>query len=129
MATETRQGVALQTETLSGLHWAGILLAVVSGVVHLVLGVSFAPSPLGISFLLAGVAFLVAVTLVLLDVRRRQLYAVGVPFTAIQVVLWYYLNYLAGDKTLAQIGTVEIVDKVAQVALIAVLVVLYRRAS
>ncbi len=129
MATETRQGFALRTETLTGLHWLGILLAVVSGVVHLVLGLSFTSSPLGIAFLLAGIAFLVAVALVLLDVRRRQLYAVGVPFTAIQVVLWYYLNYVAGDKTLAQVGPIEVVDKLAQVVLVVVLVALYRRAS
>jgi hypothetical protein len=89
--------------------------------------VSFFPGGLGIAFLLAGVAFVAAVGLVLVDYRRRLVYVGGIPFTAIQVVLWYYLNYLAGDKTLAQAGPLEVVDKVAQVLLIVALVVLYQR--
>lgn len=114
-------GISLQTESLTGLHWLAIVLSVVSGVIHLVLGVSFAPEPLGISFLLAGVAFLVAVVLVLVDVRRRQLYLLGIPFTALQVVLYFVVNW---PDVVSPIG---IVDKVAQVVLIAALVVLYRR--
>jgi hypothetical protein len=127
MATQSSQGFTLDTASLTGLHWLGIALAVVSGVIHLILGVSFLPGGLGIAFLLAGIAFLVAVGLVLVDYRRRLVYAAGIPFTAIQIVLWYYFNYFAGDKTLAQVGPIEVVDKVAQVLLIVVLVVLYQR--
>jgi hypothetical protein len=129
MATRTRSGFGLHTDSLDSLHWAGIALSIVSGVIHLFLGVSFLPEPLGISFLLAGFGFLGAVVLVLTDVYRRAVYGVGVPFVAIQLVLWYYLNYVVGPKTLSQIGPIEIVDKVAQVALIAVLVVLLRRGT
>jgi len=131
MASATgRRGLGLETESLTGLHWVGVVLALVSGAIHLVLGANFFPEPLGISFLLAGLGFLGAVALLLLDVRRRLLYAVGVPYVAVQVVLWYYLNFAAGSKAFpADVGTMGAVDKVAQVVLVAVLIALYRRNS
>jgi hypothetical protein len=116
---------------LTGLHWAGAACAVVSGVIHLVLGVGSILGGqavgLGVSFVLAGIAFLVAVGLLIVDYRRPLLYAVGVPFTAVQVVAWYWLNYASAGRSLATIGGIEIVDKLAQVLLLVVLVVLYRR--
>jgi hypothetical protein len=128
MATATSSRVA--TESLSGLHWAGAALAVVSGVIHLVLGVGSlfgGDVGFGVAFLLAGVAFLVAVGLLVIDYRRPLLYAVGVPFVAVQVVAWYWLNYGSTGRPLGSIGGIEIVDKLAQLLLIGVLVVLYRR--
>lgn len=111
---------ALATESLTTLHWVGIALSAVTGVIHLWLGVSFAPSPLGLSFLFAGVVFLGAIAGIVLDVRRRLLYLLGIPFTAGQIPIWLAVNW-------PDLGTIGIADKVVQVALIAVLVVLYRR--
>jgi hypothetical protein len=129
MATAT--GSRFDTASLTSLHWTGIALAVVSGVVHLVLGVGSVLGGeavgLGVAFVLAGVAFLVAAALVAADYRRPLLYAVGVPFTAVQVLAWYWLNYASTGRPLSTIGGIEIVDKAAQLALIAILVVLYRR--
>lgn len=125
-ATET-QGRSLQTASLGGLHWAGILAAVVSAGVHLFLGIRMLPSGMGISFVLAGLGFLGAVVLVLLDYRRRAVYAVGIPFTLVQILLWYYVNFAAGPKSFpTDIGTLGAIDKVAQVVLIAILVALLR---
>jgi hypothetical protein len=133
MATQTSRGPELRTETLGGLHWAAIGAAAVTAVIHLFLGVTgllgggpIGPG-LGASFLLAGLGFVGAIALVLVDYRRRLLYAVGIPFTGIQIVLWYYLNYAVGPRSLPQIGPIDAVDKLAQVVLIALLVVLYRR--
>lgn len=128
MSTATGRRVA--TESLSGLHWAGAAMAVVSGVIHLVLGVGSllgGSVGFGVMFLLAGVAFLVAVGLLIVDYRRPLLYAVGVPFTAVQIVAWYWLNYASTGRPLGTIGGIEIADKLAQVLLVGVLVVLYRR--
>jgi hypothetical protein len=126
MSTVNESGL-LDTADLGPLHYAGILLAVVSGLVHLRLGVGFAPSGLGISFLFAGVVFLLATAGILVNYRRRLLYLLGIPFTAGQIVLWYALNFAAGQKSFpADVGTIGAVDKVAQVLLIAVLVVLLR---
>ena len=111
----------LQTESLTSLHWAGVVLALLTGLIHLALGVRFAPSPVGISFILAGLGFFGAVVLLLLDYRRRLLYLVGIPFTAIQIVLYFPLNW---PDVVSPIG---LGDKVIQLALVAVLVVLYRR--
>ena len=77
----------------------------------------------GASFVLAGIAFFVAIGLLLLDVRRPLLYLAGIPFTGVQVVLYFYLNW---PNVLSPGG---IGDKVVQVALIAILVILYRRES
>ncbi|WP_254768202.1 DUF7475 family protein [Salinilacihabitans rarus] len=110
--------------SLGPLHWLAIALAVVTGVVHLVLGVDFLPHPMGAAFLIAAVGFFGGVALVLVGYRRRLLYLLGVPFTAGQVVLWYLLNRPAG---VADLSGAEAVDKVAQLLLIAALTVLYAR--
>lgn len=126
MSTDTG-GLSVDTESLGGLAYVGIVAAIISGLIHLQLGVSFIDSSLGISFLLAGLGFLGAVGLVLLNYRRRTVYAVGVPFTAIQIVLWYYVNFAAGEKVFpADIGTLGGVDKLAQLVLIGVLIALLR---
>jgi len=127
MSTATESG-SIDPKTLTPLHYAGILLAVVSGVIHLRLGVGFAPSPLGLSFLFAGVVFLAAGAAVVANYRRPLLYRLGIPFTAGQIVLWYYVNFVAGTKAFpADVGTLGAVDKVAQVLLLVALALLVRR--
>ena len=115
----TATGVEPETEALTPLHWAGVVLAAITGVLHLWLGVSFIDSPLGIAFLFAGVGFLAGIAAVVSDYRRRLVYLLGIPFTAGQIPIWFALNW-------PDFGTIGILDKVVQVALVAVLVVLYR---
>jgi len=127
MSTATESGPT-DPKTLTPLQYAGILFAVVSGVIHLRLGVGFAPSPLGLSFLFAGVVFLAASAAVVANYRRPLLYRLGIPFTAGQIVLWYYVNFVAGTKAFpADVGTLGAVDKVAQVLLLVALALLVRR--
>jgi len=122
MASQTSDGFSLHTKTMTGLHWAGIALATVTGIIHLWLGVSFAPSPLGIAFLVAAIGFVGGIAAVLVDYRRRLMYLLGVPFTAGQIVAWYVAN--APD-----FGPPGIADKIVQLLLIAVLIALYRRSA
>ncbi|WP_367175151.1 DUF7475 family protein [Haloarcula rubripromontorii] len=125
-ATET-QGRSLDVASLDSRHWLGIVAALVSAAIHLLLGIRLAPSGLGISFILAGLGFLGGVALIGLGIRRRLVYAVGVPFTLVQILLWYYVNFAAGPKSFpTDIGTLGAVDKVAQLVLLAVLVALLR---
>lgn len=111
---------ALALESLTPAHWVGILLAAVTGLIHLWLGVGFITDPLGWSFLFAGVVFFLGIGAVLVDYRRRLLYLLGIPFTAGQILAWYAVN-APGFSPLG------IADKVVQVALIVVLLVLYAR--
>ena len=121
---ETR-GISVQLGSLGVVHWVGILAALVSAGVHLLLGVRMFPSGMGISFILAGIGFVGAVVLVILNVRRRVVYALGIPFTLGQIVLWYLVNFTGGEKSIpGDIGTLGAIDKIAQVVLIAVIVVL-----
>jgi hypothetical protein len=127
MSTATSSGT-LDLETLGSLHYLGIALAALSGVIHLWLGVSFAPSPLGLSFLFAGVVFLLASVGVATNYRRGLLYRLGIPFTAGQIVLWYVVNFAAGPKSFpADVGALGAIDKLAQLGLLAVLVLLIMR--
>jgi hypothetical protein len=121
MATET-QSSWLQTESLTGLHWLAILLAAITGVIHLWLAVSFIPEPMGWAFLVAGVGFIGAIVAFVADYRRRLLYLLGIPFTGGQIPAWYVVN--APDFSPLGLG-----DKAVQVVLIVVLVILYRRES
>ncbi|WP_247005729.1 DUF7475 family protein [Halorientalis litorea] len=127
MATSETQRLSPDVASLDSLHWVGIVAALVSAAVHLLLGVRMLPSGMGISFVLAGLGFLGAVGLIVLNYRRRAVYAVGIPFTLVQILLWYYVNFVSLGKSFpADIGTLGAVDKIAQVVLIAVLVVLLR---
>lgn len=122
MATAETQGLSLRTTSLGGLEWTGIVAALVTAAVHLLLGVRLAPSGLGISFILAGLGFLGAIVLVLVDFRRRAVYTVGIPFTLVQIAIWYYLNFAIGPKTFpTDVGTLSAVEKLTQVVLITVL--------
>lgn len=114
------EDATLALESLTRIHWIGILLAAITGLIHLWLGVGFITDPLGWSFLFAGVAFFLGIVAVLVDYRRRLLYLLGIPFTAVQIPAWYAVN--APNFSPLGIG-----DKVAQIALIVVLIVLYRR--
>jgi len=120
MATEASRETTLQIESLTGLHWIGIVLALITGVLHLFLAVSFIPEPMGWAFLVAALGFFGAIGAILVDFRPRLIYLLGVPFTAGQIVGWYVVN--APDFSPLGIG-----DKIVQILLIVVVVVLYTR--
>jgi hypothetical protein len=122
MATGTStaaEGSRLATDSMTTLHWAGVVLSLVTGGVHFYLAALFVPEGLGIAFLVAGVGYLVGVGAILVDFRRRLFYLLGIPFTLGQIVAWYAANGLDLSPT-------SVIDKVAQVLLIVVLVQLYR---
>lgn len=132
MGTAERQQRRLRTDSLGGLHWVGIVAALVTAAIHLLLGVRPVVggeqlTGLQISFVLAGLGFLGAVVLVLIDYRRRTVYAVGIPFTLVQVLLWYVSNFAAGPYSFpGDVGSLGAVDKVAQIVLVIVLALLLR---
>ncbi len=127
MTTVERGTFALRTESLGALHWVGIVAALVSAAVHLRLGVRLAPAPLGISFVMAGLGFVGAVGLILIGWRRRLVYAAGIPFTLVQVVVWYYLTFATTPARFpADVTTISAVDKAAQLLLVGVLIALLR---
>lgn len=111
--TARTHGYRLQTDTLTGVHWAAVGLATITGIVHLYLywTQEFLP------FLLAGLGFFGAVGLLMLNFHRRLLYAVGVPYTAAQMVAWY----VQGMPEF-QLG---VFDKAVQALLIVLLVYLF----
>ena len=113
----------IETTSLIWMHWLAGALAIVSGVVHLVLGVISPFGGLAIAFVLAGLGYFGGVFLALVDYRRPLLYLVGVVFTLAQIVAYYFLNYVNQPE----ISTIEGVDKAAQVLLIVLLLLLYRR--
>lgn len=104
----------VETESLTPTHWLAVLLVLVTGVIHMYAGLIEGRIPVS----LAGVGFLGATVLFLVDYRRFLLYLVGIVYTAVQFPLWYVAN--AGEYT-----TLGYVDKVLQAALIVVLAYLY----
>ncbi len=110
--------------SLSPLHWLGIALALVTAIVHLVLGLGFLPHWMGGAFLVATLGFLAGIVLIIVGYRRRLVSLLGIPFTGGQIVLWYVVNQPAG---LGDISVAGAIDKIAQLLLIVVLLVLIRR--
>jgi hypothetical protein len=106
----------LETASLTTWHWLAVALALATGAIHLYSGLLEGRIPVA----LAGVGFVVAVGLFLADFQRPWLYVLGIPFTAVQLPLWYVAK--AGEYT-----TLGYVDKAIQVVLIVVLAWLYWR--
>lgn len=108
--------VQFTTDGLTRTHALAMTLAGVTGLVHLYLYVAQGFLP----FLLAGLGFFGAVGLLLvLPAYRRWVYLAGIPFTLVQMGGWV----AAGMPDF----TLGVADKVVQLALIGLLVVLFRR--
>jgi len=110
--------VSLDLERLTPLHWVGIVAALVTAGVHLVLAFDTGGT-YGTLFLVATAGFLLGVAAILVGWRRRLLYLLGIPFTAGQIGWWYAAN------DVPPISTAEGIDKAAQAVFVVVLVVLY----
>lgn len=105
---------SVETDTLTTIHWLALLLVLISGLIHVYAGIVEGRIPV----LLAGVGFLGAAVLFLLDYRRSILYLAGIPYTAVQFPLWYVAK--AGEYTLLGFA-----DKTIQAVLIVLLAYLY----
>lgn len=110
-----RPEIGYRPETITIAHWVAGLLAIGTGTVHVYLWFSTG----GVPFLFAGLVFYGAVVAGLLNVYRRLLYVLGVPFTAGQILIW-----VAADMPNLSLG---LADKAVQVTLIVLLVWLYRK--
>lgn len=116
-ATRHRR-IGFETASLEPLHWLAIVLAAATGAIHLYLYTTEDWLP----FLLAGVGFFGAIVLlIVLPGYRRWLYPLGILFVLVQIVGYVFLPL--GPLWLG------ILDKVIQVALILVLVQLFRTAQ
>lgn len=104
-------------ESLTGLHWVAVALVVVTGILHVYAGVVEGRAPL----VLAGVGYVGALVLFALNYRRKLLYAVGIPYTAVQIAIWLAIK--------SEYTMVGYVDKAAQVALILVLASLFSKTT
>lgn len=119
---ETGTGAGRRTGSLTSLHYAVILLAAVTGVIHLYEGVEdWGEGVIGLLFVLAGLGFFGAILLLLLGYRSRPLYLVGIGYTGVQIVAYFALRW---PEVYDALG---LVDKAVQVALVVVLAALYRR--
>ncbi|MEF8915881.1 DUF7475 family protein [Natronomonas sp.] len=99
--------------SLTQLQWLTVVLVVVTGVLHMYAGLVEGRIPVA----LAGVGYAGALVLFFLDYRRRLLYLIGIPYTAVQFPLWIVAK--------SEYGMVDYIDKAVQVVLILVLIYLY----
>lgn len=118
--TAQRAGFGLNVETLEVPHGIAILLAAFTGAVHLYLYVDQGFMP----FLLAGLGFYGAIGLLLLTkgLYRQLIYLAGIPYTFAQIVGYFVVEQPA---TFNDIGTLALVDKTVQIALIVLLAYLF----
>ncbi|RLM57367.1 hypothetical protein DVK02_06240 [Halobellus sp. Atlit-31R] len=99
--------------SLTQLQWIAVALVIGTGVLHVFAGIVEGRPPVT----LAGVGYAGALVLFFLNYRRRLLYLVGVPYTAVQIPIWLVAK--------SEYGVVDYVDKTIQVVLIVVLLYLY----
>ena len=99
--------------SLTQLQWLAVALVVVTGVLHVYAGIVEGRIPVA----LAGVGYAGSLVLFFFDYRRRLLYLLGIPYTAVQFPLWIVAK--------SEYGMIDYVDKAVQVALILVLIYPY----
>lgn len=104
----------IKTDSLRSVHWFAIFLVILTGGIHLYAGFIEARIPV----FLAGIGFLVATGLFLINYYRHVLYITGIVYTAVQFPLWYVAK--ASEYTM-----MGYVDKTIQVGLIVILVYLF----
>ena len=109
----TQNNSASRIGSLTHLQWLAVVLIVITGVLHVYAGVAEGRIPVA----LAGVGYAGALVLFFLDYRRRLLYLLGIPYTAVQIPIWLVVK--------SEYGMVDYVDKAVQVVLIVVLLYLY----
>ncbi len=116
IVVNSQNNSASRIGSLTQLQWLAVALVLVTGVLHVYAGVVEGRVPVA----LAGVGYAGALVLFFGDYRRRLLYLIGVPYTAVQFPLWIVAK--------TEYGVVDYVDKAAQAVLIVVLVYLYLNA-
>lgn len=102
--------------SLASVQWLAVSLVVVTGVLHVYAGFVEGRIPVAI----AGFGYAGALVLFFVGYRRRLLYLIGVPYTAVQIPIWLVAK--------SEYGVVDYVDKATQVVLILVLGYLYLNA-
>ncbi|WP_431359058.1 hypothetical protein [Halovenus amylolytica] len=103
-------------QSLTPLHLIGLILAAITGGIHLWLGVEES----SLALFTAGVGFAIGIVAVTANIRRLTVVKLGIPFTATQTV--YYLA-----THFDQITLVSATDKVVQIGLIGILFLIARR--
>ena len=112
-------------EDLETPHLIGILASIITGMIHLYYFPKIGLSPLGIGFIVAGLGFFAGTAAIIYGYRRKEVYLLGIPFTAGQIVLWYYLNRPSLEPFLQGKPLLDFIDKVTQTLLLAILIYLY----
>ena len=102
--------------SLTSVQWLAVSLVVLTGVLHVYAGFVEGRIPVA----LAGFGYAGALVLFFVGYRRRLLYLIGVPYTAVQIPIWLVAK--------SEYGVVDYVDKATQVVLILVLGYLYLNA-
>jgi hypothetical protein len=103
-------------QSLTPLHLIGLVFAVVTGGIHLWVGVQES----SLALFIAGIGFTIGIVAVVANIRRLTVVKLGIPFTATQTV--YYLA-----THFDQITLVSATDKIVQIGLIVVLFLIARR--
>ncbi|MGM0717136.1 MAG: DUF7475 family protein [Halobacteriota archaeon] len=111
--TYTQNNSTSRIVSITQLQWLAVALVVITGVLHVYAGIVEGRIPVA----LAGVGYAGALVLFFFDYRRRLLYLIGIPYTAVQIPLWLVAK--------SEYGLIDYVDKAAQVVLILVLIYLY----
>ena len=110
-------GLVRSREDWDGRHWAVIGLALLTGVIHLYVGMladpGFAPA-----FYAAGVGWFLGAAVFLTSFWRRWMYLLAAAYAVVQIGFWVLSGF--------QFLTVGVVDKLAELAFLALVLVLYR---
>ncbi|MEF8842968.1 MAG: hypothetical protein V5A62_15305 [Haloarculaceae archaeon] len=109
----TPSNSASRIGSLTQIQRLAVVLIVITGVLHVYAGAVEGRIPVA----LAGVGYAGALVLFFLDYRRRLLYLIGIPYTAVQIPIWLVVK--------SEYGVVDYVDKAVQVVLVLVLIYLY----
>jgi hypothetical protein len=111
-----------EIDSRTTVHWVAVLLAAVTGAIHLLLGVRVMSfnATMGVLFVLAGLGFFGGIVVFLTRYWRRELYLVAAAFAGVQILAWLALG---------RFNALGYADKAVQVVFVLLVVYLYRESA
>lgn len=100
------------------MRYITVLLASISGTIHVYLGYITGFSLLGASYLVAGAIFIIGIVSIAVNFKRKIVYLLSIPFLLSQIFIWYYVNRIPISFLLAGEPFLDTLDKLVQTILI-----------
>ncbi|MFH5801966.1 hypothetical protein [Haladaptatus sp. CMAA 1911] len=118
----TTTGNQLERASMERLEWIGVVLSVLMGLTYFFEAAESLPSMLGLSFLLAGLGYVGAIVLALVDFRRSLLYVAGVVYNLLLIGVYFLIRGVNDPELVGPHGAAKLLQVVFVILLLVLII-------